>query len=87
LALHGGRLALRPDEILFDDLVILLIRSKANKAAAAYWKWYKHFAGNMRTAIKDKDPYHTLMHYLGIRAIVKKDWDPRDPRDPQGTLF
>jgi len=77
LALYYPNLALRADESLFQDLVILLARSKGEADARGLWAWYKRIAGHMGTPISALDESKMSLGYARMRLIAHrgiKEW-------------
>ncbi len=57
--------------ILFDDLVVLLARSKADKAAGRLWVWFKRYADD-GIALKDHDEARVALKYAQIYIISSR---------------
>lgn len=72
LAIYYPQMALQLNESLFEDLSILLARTKTDKGAAALWTWYKKFGSNMHVAISSYDKAKTALKYARIRIIARR---------------
>lgn len=71
ISIYYPNLSLPPDGNLYEDLVVLLARSKADPAAKRLWTRFKRFADD-GLALKDHPNNKTALFYAQIRVTAMR---------------